>query len=52
MQIDEVEGIRPMFRDKLAGAGVSSTEDLLEQGGNASGRGAWPAARGSRRTSS
>jgi predicted flap endonuclease-1-like 5' DNA nuclease len=38
MRIDEVEGIGPMFRDKLAGAGVSSTEDLLEQGGSASGR--------------
>jgi predicted flap endonuclease-1-like 5' DNA nuclease len=38
MRIDEVEGIGKVFADKLADAGVKTTDDLLEQGATASGR--------------
>lgn len=38
MRIDEVEGIGPIYAGKLAAAGVSSTEDLLERGAKPSGR--------------
>jgi predicted flap endonuclease-1-like 5' DNA nuclease len=38
MNIDEIEGIGPVYGAKLADAGVRTTEDLLEQGGSQSGR--------------
>ena len=38
MRVEDVEGIGRGFADKLAGAGVKSTDDLLEQAGSASGR--------------
>ena len=38
MRVEDVEGIGQGFADKLAGAGVRSTDDLLEQAGSASGR--------------
>lgn len=38
MKIEDVEGIGRTFADKLAEAGVSSTDDLLEQGGTSGGR--------------
>ena len=38
MKIDEVEGIGPVYAAKLAGAGVSTTDDLLERGAKPSGR--------------
>lgn len=38
MRIDEVEGIGPVNAAKLAEAGITSTEHLLEQGAKASGR--------------
>lgn len=38
MRVEDVEGIGQGFADKLAGAGVKSTDDLLEQAGTASGR--------------
>lgn len=38
MRIDEVEGIGPAYAAKLEKAGVSSTDDLLDQGAKPSGR--------------
>ena len=38
MNIEDVEGIGPAYAAKLAKAGVTSTDDLLEQGAKASGR--------------
>jgi len=38
MRIEEVEGIGPVFGAKLAGAGVTTTDDLLERGSTATGR--------------
>lgn len=38
MKIDEIEGIGPAYATKLAAAGVTTTDDLLEQGAKASGR--------------
>jgi predicted flap endonuclease-1-like 5' DNA nuclease len=38
MRIEEVEGIGPTYASKLEKAGVSSTDDLLEQGAKPSGR--------------
>jgi predicted flap endonuclease-1-like 5' DNA nuclease len=38
MNIEEIEGIGPVYGAKLADAGVRTTEDLLEQGGSESGR--------------
>jgi predicted flap endonuclease-1-like 5' DNA nuclease len=38
MRIDEVEGIGPAYAAKLEKAGVTSTDDLLEQGAKPSGR--------------
>jgi predicted flap endonuclease-1-like 5' DNA nuclease len=38
MKIEEIEGIGPVYAAKLAGAGVTSTDDLLEKGASASGR--------------
>ena len=38
--ITDVEGIGPDYAAKLAGAGITTTEALLEQGGKPSGRAA------------
>jgi predicted flap endonuclease-1-like 5' DNA nuclease len=38
MKIEDVEGIGRTFAEQLAGAGVSSTDELLERGGTAAGR--------------
>jgi predicted flap endonuclease-1-like 5' DNA nuclease len=38
MKIDEVEGIGPVYAGKLAEAGITTTEDLLEKGASAYGR--------------
>jgi len=38
MKIDEIEGIGPAHAAKLASAGVSTTDDLLEHGAKPSGR--------------
>ncbi len=38
MKIEDVEGIGPAYAAKLTAAGVSSTDDLLEQGAKPSGR--------------
>lgn len=38
MKIEEVEGIGATFAAKLGAAGVTSTDDLLEQGAKPSGR--------------
>ena len=38
MNIEDVEGIGPAYAAKLAKAGVTSTDDLLQQGAKASGR--------------
>jgi predicted flap endonuclease-1-like 5' DNA nuclease len=46
MRIEEVEGIGPSHAAKLEKAGVSSTDDLLEQGAKPSGRASLEAATG------
>ena len=38
MKIEDVEGIGPAYAAKLTAAGVSSTDDLLDQGAKPSGR--------------
>jgi predicted flap endonuclease-1-like 5' DNA nuclease len=38
MRIEDVEGIGPSFADRLAGAGVSTTDDLLREAGSSNGR--------------
>jgi predicted flap endonuclease-1-like 5' DNA nuclease len=38
MKIEEIEGVGPAHAAKLSGAGVVTTEHLLERGGSASGR--------------
>jgi predicted flap endonuclease-1-like 5' DNA nuclease len=38
VRIEEVEGIGPSYGAKLAAAGVSSTDDLLDRGAKPSGR--------------
>ena len=38
MNIEEVEGIGPVFAGKLSAAGVTTTDDLLEKGAKPSGR--------------
>jgi len=37
-KIAEIEGIGPVFQDKLAGAGVTTVEGLLETGASKGGR--------------
>ena len=37
-KIDEVEGIGPSYAEKLAGAAIVTTDDLLEKCGSAKGR--------------
>jgi predicted flap endonuclease-1-like 5' DNA nuclease len=46
MRVEDVEGIGKTFADKLGEAGVNTTDDLLEQGGSASGRDRLAAATG------
>ena len=46
MNIEEVEGIGKTYAEKLAKAGVTSTDDLLEQGAKPSGRDALVASTG------
>ncbi len=38
MRIDEVEGIGPAYAEKLAAAGIKTTDDLLMAGGKPGGR--------------
>ena len=38
MKIDEIEGIGPVYREKLTEAGITTTEALLESGGKRAGR--------------
>jgi predicted flap endonuclease-1-like 5' DNA nuclease len=38
MNIEEIEGIGPVYAAKLGEAGVRTTDDLLEQGASAKGR--------------
>ncbi len=38
MNIEEIEGIGPVYAAKLGEAGVKTTDDLLEQGASAKGR--------------
>lgn len=38
MKIEDIEGIGPVFAEKLRGAGVESVEDLLEKGASRAGR--------------
>jgi predicted flap endonuclease-1-like 5' DNA nuclease len=45
-KIDDVEGIGPAYAEKLAAAGVKTTDDLLEQGASERGRDELAAATG------
>ena len=38
MKIDEVEGIGPAYAERLAAAGVGTTDELLDAGATAAGR--------------
>jgi predicted flap endonuclease-1-like 5' DNA nuclease len=46
MRIEEVEGIGKAYAEKLAAAGITSTDDLLEQGAKPGGRRSIEAATG------
>lgn len=46
MRIEDVEGIGPVYGQKLADAGVTSTDSLLEQGAKTGGRATLAAATG------
>jgi predicted flap endonuclease-1-like 5' DNA nuclease len=46
MRIEEVEGIGTAYAQKLAAAGITSTDDLLEQGAKPGGRRSIEAATG------
>lgn len=46
MKVEEIEGIGPTFAGKLAGAGVTTTDDLLEAGASAAGRASLASATG------
>ena len=37
-KIDEIEGIGPAYKEKLNGAGINTTDDLLDAGGDKKGR--------------
>ena len=39
-KIDEIEGIGPAYKEKLNGAGINTTDDLLEAGADKKGRAA------------
>jgi predicted flap endonuclease-1-like 5' DNA nuclease len=38
MKVEDVEGIGPIFAQKLQAAGVNTTDDLLDRGGSKAGR--------------
>lgn len=44
--IEDVEGIGPVYAEKLAAVGITTTEGLLERGASASGRAAIEASSG------
>jgi predicted flap endonuclease-1-like 5' DNA nuclease len=46
MKIQDVEGIGPAFADRLKAAGVDTTDELLQRGGNSAGRANLAAASG------
>ena len=46
MKIEDVEGIGPVFAQKLKAAGVDTTDELLDRGGSKSGRANLAAASG------
>jgi predicted flap endonuclease-1-like 5' DNA nuclease len=46
MKIEDVEGIGPVFAQKLQAAGVNATDELLARGGSKSGRANLAAASG------
>jgi predicted flap endonuclease-1-like 5' DNA nuclease len=46
MKIQDVEGIGPVFAEKLKAAGVDTTDELLERGGSSAGRASLAAASG------
>ena len=46
MKIEDVEGIGPIFAQKLQAAGVSTTDDLLDRGGTKAGRASLASASG------
>ena len=46
MKIEDVEGIGPTFAQKLQAAGVNTTDDLLDRGGNKAGRASLASASG------
>jgi len=46
MKIEDLEGVGPVIGAKLRGAGVQTTDDLLEKAGPAAGRAALAAASG------
>ena len=39
-KIDEIEGIGPAYKEKLNGAGINTTDDLLDAGADKKGRAA------------
>ena len=46
MEVEDVEGIGPIFAQKLKAAGVNTTDDLLDRGGSKSGRASLASASG------
>jgi predicted flap endonuclease-1-like 5' DNA nuclease len=46
MKIEDVEGIGPIFAEKLKAAGVATTDDLLDRGGSKAGRASLASASG------
>ena len=46
MKIEDVEGIGPVFAQKLKAAGVATTDDLLDRGGSKAGRASLASASG------
>jgi predicted flap endonuclease-1-like 5' DNA nuclease len=46
MKIEDVEGIGPVFAQKLQAAGVNTTDDLLDRGGTKAGRASLASASG------
>ena len=46
MKIEDVEGIGPIFAQKLQAAGVNTTDDLLDRGGSKAGRASLASASG------
>jgi len=46
MKIEDVEGIGPVFAQKLQAVGVNTTDDLLDRGGSKAGRASLASASG------